>query len=86
MVRVSFSAPNASQQCGAFLFVGQPVCPLPIVQVSRIWSIIRPIPEGLCRKPRSFLPPPARKLLHPNSFKGGNYSMKEKKGGGPEPN
>jgi len=25
--RVSFSAPNASQQCGAFLFVNRLVCP-----------------------------------------------------------
>ena len=27
IVRVSFSAPSASQQCGAFLFVNRLVCP-----------------------------------------------------------
>ena len=69
IVRVSFSAPNASQQCGAFLFVGRLVCParlvyksrlykktsaerFSLVQVSWIWSIIRPIPKDLSRKPR----------------------------------
>jgi hypothetical protein len=70
IVRVSFSAPNASQKCGAFLFVGPLVCAARLVyksrlyrkasaerrfhvQVSRIWSIIRPTPENLSRKPRS---------------------------------
>ena len=43
-VRVSFSAPNASRECGAFCRFH--------VQVSPIWSIIRLIPEGLSRKPR----------------------------------
>ena len=40
IVQVSFSAPNASQQCGAFLFVCRLVCPLPIVHVSLVQEII----------------------------------------------
>ena len=36
IVRVSFSAPNASQSCGAFLFVCRLVCPLTIVHVSLV--------------------------------------------------
>ena len=68
-VRVSFSAPNASQICGAFLLCLGWFCAarlvymsrlyrktsaerLSLVQVPRIWPIIRPIPEYLNRKPR----------------------------------
>ena len=36
IVRVSFSAPGASQKCGAFLFVCRLVCPLTIVHVSLV--------------------------------------------------
>jgi hypothetical protein len=36
IVRVSFSAPNASQICGAFLFVCRLVYPLTIVQVTLV--------------------------------------------------
>ena len=38
IVRVSFSAPNASQQCGAFLFVYRLVCPARLVYKSRLYK------------------------------------------------
>ncbi len=37
IVRVSFSAPNASQQCGAFLFLGGLICAARLVYKSRLY-------------------------------------------------
>ena len=37
IVRVSFSAPNASQKCGAFLFGGRLVCAARLVYKSRLY-------------------------------------------------
>ena len=38
IVRVSFSAPNASQECGAFLIVYRLVCPARLVYKSRLYK------------------------------------------------